>query len=101
MSTISPNSNLEVNGSFGGSVNTITGATTLDNTHHIVVVTGNTVTLPAVAITKARRIYHIANKRGVAINIGNYTNMSNIVVNSVPANTRVSVVSTGTAWLQF
>ena len=60
--TTSPASTLEINGSIGYKVTTITSATTLDNTHNIVLSnTGPyTVTLPAAA-SNTGRVYSIKN----------------------------------------
>ena len=60
--TTSPVSTLDVNGSVGYAVTTITSATTLDNTHNVVLCnTGAyTVTLPAAA-SNTGRIYYIKN----------------------------------------
>jgi hypothetical protein len=60
--TSTPASTLDINGSIGYKVTTITSATTLDNTHNIVLCnTGAyTVTLPAAAFNTGR-IYYIKN----------------------------------------
>lgn len=101
VATSSPYSSLEVNGSFAANVTTASGVT-LDATHHIVIVTSGTVTLPAASTTtNEKRIYHIANKTGGAITIGSYTNMSNAAATTIPANTGISVVSSGNSWIQF
>ena len=98
--TINPLSVLEVNGSFAANITTATTSPILNETHHIISVTAGTVTLPAV-IAAAKRIYYIANKTGGAITIGNYLNLSNATVNTVPAISSVSLVSDGINWIQF
>lgn len=100
INTSTPNSNLEVNGSFAANVSTTSGVT-LDATHYIVVVTSGTVTLPTAAAGNNKRIYHIANKTAGAITIGSYTNMSNVAATTIPAGVGISVVSNGSSWIQF
>src|ERR1019366_9567876 len=59
--TNTPQSKLDINGSIGSAVNTVSGATTLDATYSAVIATPSsayTITLPAAA-SSARRVYTI------------------------------------------
>lgn len=60
--TTTPNSTLDVNGSLGYKVNTITSATTLNQTHNVVLCNNGsyTVTLP-VAASNTGKVYYIKN----------------------------------------
>jgi len=104
--TSNPESNLEVNGSFGKKVTSITGNTTLNDTHGTIVCNTNaaTVTLPSAANSGAR-VYEI--KRAV----GNTNNITIIVAGggtidgATPyilsnAGQSVTVFSDGTNWLK-
>ena len=64
---------------------------------------GNNVTLPAAAATNNGWIYVIVNHSGGGKIIGNYTDISNAVVNTVVNNTSVMVQSSGAAgvWYQI
>ncbi len=65
--TTTPNSTLHTGGSFATAIIQNAGALTLDNTHHTVIITGNsTVTLP-IASSFPGRIYIIKNPDTVAV----------------------------------
>lgn len=101
--TTSPNSGLDVQTSMGLAYTTITVATTLDNTHHVVFCNNGiyTVTLPA-ASGCAGRVYKIKNTN---------TNGDDITIDGVGAsidgsatftledyNQEITIISDGTNW---
>ena len=104
ISTTSPKSTLDIQGSMGIKVTTITSATTLDQTHNVVLCnTGSyTVTLPAAA-SNTGKVYYIKNidNDGDNINIdGNGSETINGATTYVlhSYNDGIRIVSDGTGW---
>jgi uncharacterized protein (TIGR02145 family) len=104
VNTSTPASGLEVNTSMGLKLNTITSATTLDQTHNVVLCnTGAyTVTLPAAA-SNTGKVYYIKNidSDGDNINIdGNGSETINGATTYVlhSYNDGIRIVSDGTGW---
>jgi len=103
--TSNPESNLEVNGSFGKKVTSITGNTTLNDTHGTIVCNTNaaTVTLPSAANSGAR-VYEIKRAIGNANNItivvaagGTIDGAASYILSK--AGQSVTVFSDGAIWL--
>lgn len=104
ISTSSPSSTLEIAGSLTLKTNTITGATTLDNTHNIVFCNSGayTVTLPTAA-SVAGKTYYIKNinTNGDDINIdgtGSESIDGDLSLVLYVYNDAVRVVSDGSNW---
>ena len=97
-STTTPTATLEVAGSFGGAITTISANTTLDATHYTVIATAAiTITLP-VASSCPRRIYNIVNyNAGGALTISSLLR-DGATTNSVPLNAKYTIQSNGTSW---
>jgi uncharacterized protein (TIGR02145 family) len=102
--TTDPKSSFEVQGSVGYKVSTITSATTLDDTYHVVLCNNGpyTVTLPAAA-TNAGRIYKIKNidAQSDAITIdgnGSETIDGALTYNLQPYKHSVTIISDGNNW---
>jgi hypothetical protein len=102
--TTSPVSTLDINGSVGYKVTTITSATTLDNTHNIILCnTGSyTVTLPP-ASSNTNRLYTIKNidTDGDVITIdgnGSETIDGATTFNLVIYNQTITIASDGSNW---
>ncbi|MCW3126347.1 MAG: hypothetical protein JWO03_2005 [Bacteroidetes bacterium] len=106
--TNSPVSKLDVTGSLGTAIQTVSGATTLDATYSTILATPGsayTITLPAVA-TSTRRVYQIVyngTAGGNTITIkGNAA--ENITIGGISSNTflltggSVTLQSSGSAW---
>ena len=104
--TQTPNSNLEVNGSFAANVITTAVNIALDHTHHTVIITSGTptISLPAGGPGSCpKRIYHITNTTGTPRTVGTntYVDLFGTAVSTIPANTGISLVSDGTTWRRF
>lgn len=106
--TITPNSTLEVNGSMAKTVTTVTGNTTLDETHSIIIcnngATAITITLPT-AVDISGRMYTIKREASSTANITIATTSSQTidkieVTPLVLTNQKeaVTVVSDGANW---
>jgi hypothetical protein len=101
--TTTPSSTFHVVGSEAKSVLSITGNTTLNATHNIVIIPSGslfTVTLPAASLSSGR-MYRVTNKASSIKTIGNYVDMSGLTKNTVTANTTLTVMSDGTNWQQI
>ncbi len=101
----SPNSTLEVNGSFGVPILISSASTTLtlNATHHTVIFTTKTITsitLPA-ASSCARRIYVLIVQQDVQPNITTYINNTGQSTNSIKGQTPTWLQSDGTNWYQI
>ncbi|MBL7711207.1 MAG: hypothetical protein JNL13_02030 [Chitinophagaceae bacterium] len=94
--TPAPASTFEVKGSLASSVNSISAATTLNESHsYIVMNSGSSITLPAAA-TCPGRVYHIRNASGTTKTIslsGTTTTLTN--------NRTMTCISDGTIWHRF
>lgn len=105
--TTKPLSRMDVNGSFGTGIRSITGSNTATVTDYTIII-ANTVgagtvaiTLPAAA-TCARREYRIVNQN-VATNksiVGGYTDFAGATVTSIPGNSSMMLQSNGTGWVR-
>ena len=100
--TQSPNSSLEVNGSFAAKVVSQTANYTLSSTDYIVLFNGTslTATLPA-ASGCTKRIYIIANRNATAVTISAFLNLANASTTTIAGSTSIMVVSDGTNWQQI
>jgi hypothetical protein len=100
--TQSPNSSLEVNGSFAASVVSKTATYTLASSDYIVIFNGTslTATLPA-ASGCTKRIYIIANRNATAVTISAFLNLANISTTTIAGTTSIMLVSDGTNWQQI
>ena len=100
--TQSPNSSLEVNGSFAASVVSKTANYTLTSSDYIVLFNGTslTATLPA-ASGCTKRIYIIANRNATAVTISAFLNLANVSTTTIAGTTSIMVVSDGTNWQQI
>ncbi len=106
--TTTPTSTLQTGGSFGTSITTNTGAITLNNTNHTIIITGNsTITLPP-ANSVPGRIYILKNPDTAAIatspdfvvNISNYLDsLGENQTTLLPGVTQLQ--SDGTNWQQI
>ncbi|MFD2726368.1 hypothetical protein [Hyunsoonleella rubra] len=99
--TTAPVSTLDVNGSFSADVSTTSGALTLDDTHHTVVLGGNhNITLP-VANTCDGRIYVIKNPTTNSPAISSYNDLNGTATTTLQSQTTIWVQSDGTNWEQI
>lgn len=100
--TSTPNSYLEVNGSFATAITKTTSSLTLNETHYTIIVTGGTpaVTLPVAGATNNRRSYRIINQNSSAITISSYIGFTGSSVLSVPGNSKIEVQSDGANWFR-
>jgi hypothetical protein len=103
VATASPVSTLDVSGSAGVAIAIISGNTTLDATHHTVIINGGTpsITLPGAAASNTRRIYIIVNHTGTARTISTYRDFSNNNVTTVPATGSITLQSDGSNWYRI
>ena len=99
INNFSPVSTLDVVGSNGKSITTVTGNTTLDATHHTVIITSGTptITLPA-ASGVTRREYRLVNQTGSAVTISTYKDFAGSDATTISANSSMTFQSNGTNW---
>jgi hypothetical protein len=100
---ITPNSTLDVSGSIGNAITTITANLTLDATHHTVIITSGSpaVTLPAAASGNSRREYIVVNETGSALTISTYKDFAGANSTAIPANNSITLQSNGTNWYRI
>ncbi|MVN21823.1 beta strand repeat-containing protein [Mucilaginibacter arboris] len=109
-----PLSTLDVIGSGGYAITTVTTTSvTLGASHYTVIITpsaAGTVTLPAASSTTTRRIYIIVNQNNTAktlLGTYNYVDFSGTPVPSattpisIPANSSITIQSSGTNWYRI
>jgi len=112
VATSTPNSTLEVNGSFATKMTKLVGPSlyTLDSTAAIwyipVGVSGYqaaSINLPPASKSLNRRhiIVNVDNTLAPLNSISSYINLSGTVSNAIPPNTSVEIISDGTNWLQI
>ncbi len=98
-------SKLDVNGSFGNAIRSITADYTTDGDDHTIIIatsvgaTPLTVTLPA-ATTCDRREYTIVNRNGSIKTITSYSDFSGTST-ALPANASITLQSNGTNWFRI
>lgn len=105
INTTTPNSTLEVNGSFALKVVTSNSPNvTLDNTATVYNLTSPansaSITLPA-ASSCTNRIYIIVNRGSKSKSISSYTDLSGAAVTTMSAGTSIEIISDGSNWLQL
>ncbi len=99
--TTTPNSTLETGGSFATSIQTTTGATTLDAGDHTVILGGNhNITLPGAGSCQGR-IYVIKNPTANTPTISNYLDNTGAGSTAIPANDFIWLQSDGANWQQI
>ncbi len=101
--TTSPNSKLDVSGSFATAITTTTSNLTLDATHHTVIITGGTptITFPAAGSTNARRIYSIINQTVTDVTCSSYIQRNGSASTNVLSTNSIEIQSDGTNWYQI
>ena len=98
--TTTPTSTLHSGGSFATAIDRINGAISLDNTHHTVIITGNSaITLPTAA-NFIGRMYIIKNTSST-VSISTYVNLSGGNSVSVGVGQTITLQSDGVAWQQI
>lgn len=105
--TTKPMSRMDVNGSIGSGVRSITASATALVTDHTIVISSTVgtgtvaITLPS-ATTCTRREYRIVNQN-VTTNksiVGGYTDFTGANVTSIPANNSIVIQSNGVGWVR-
>ncbi|MEN9522724.1 MAG: hypothetical protein RL065_1101 [Bacteroidota bacterium] len=102
LSTASPKSTLDVNGSIGANILVATTAVALTQSNYTVILSNSTanVTLPA-ASTCANRIYNIVNNSGSARTITGYIAIGGLTQTTVANSIAIVLQSNGTSWYQI
>ncbi|MFM2048060.1 MAG: hypothetical protein RI955_608 [Bacteroidota bacterium] len=102
VSTSSPKSTLDVNGSFGANITVATTAVALTQSNYTVILSNATanVTLPAAA-ANANRVYHIVNNSGSARTITGYIAIGGLTQTTVANSVAIVLQSNGTNWYQI
>ncbi len=106
ITTFTPNSTLDVDGSFANSIQIITGDVTLNQGDHTIIISSSvgasplTITLP-VASSSWRREYVIVNQNPSVKTISSYRNFSNTAVTTIPANSSITLQASTTLWYQI
>ncbi len=101
--TTTPNSYLDVSGSFGNAATTTTSDLTLTDLHHTIVILSSTavgngdITLPA-ASTCVRREYTIVNQTAVTKNISSYDSFTGVAATTIPAQSSITLQAIGSIW---
>lgn len=97
-----PVSTLDVSGSVGSAITTITGNTTLGESHSTVIVTSGTptITLPA-ASGVSRRKYRIVNQTSSAVTVSTYKDFAGADATTIAANSAIEFQSNGTSWYRI
>jgi hypothetical protein len=102
--TTAPASYADINGSVGTAILTTTLSQTLDEFDHTIIILNTagaiTITLPA-ATTAIRREYIIVNQDNAAKTISSYQDFTGTAVTTIPANTSITVQSSGAAWYRI
>jgi hypothetical protein len=102
ITTTTPSSTLDVEGSFGTNISKQTGAATLDNTAAVWYFISNNgaITLPSASGATNRR-YVIVNRYGSLRAISSFISIAGNATNSMASNTSIEIISDGTNWLQI
>ncbi|TXG84877.1 MAG: hypothetical protein E6R13_02600 [Spirochaetes bacterium] len=69
--------------------------------HQYINRTAGTLTLLAPATAGAGKEYWISNRSATAMTITSYVNLAGVATTTIPANTGVLLISSGTQWVQF
>jgi len=103
IATTAPASVLDVAGSTGSAITTISTNTTLDATHHTIIITSGTptITLPAAASGNNRREYVIVNQTGAASTISTYLDFAGASATTIAANSSLTIQSNGSNWYRI
>ena len=102
--TTTPVSALEINGTFGTTIKTVTASTTLDNTAVVWYAKPTatmTLILPNPSTAKNRR-YIIVNRSALTININpSYVSLAGAANTTLLASNSIEIISDGIGWLQI
>ena len=94
---------MDVNGSLGVGIRTITFSTTAAVTDHTIIIATTasavTITLPS-APTVTRREYRIVNQNAAAKTVSSYTDFTGAASTTIPGNNAVVIQSNGTGWVR-